>query len=58
MVTRNIGRDLVSFVYEENILVNESIFPKHVVQEYVQTPGRKHDKKRNMKVFPKMGENS
>lgn len=43
MVRRNIGSDLVNFVHEENTLVNESIFPNHVVQEYVQTPGRKHD---------------
>ena len=50
MVRRDIGRELASFVHEQTTLVNDSIFPKHAVQEYVQNPGRKHDKKEIQKI--------
>ena len=48
--------DFASFVHEETTLFNDPIFSKDAVLEYVQTPEKKHDKKRNMEVLPEKGE--
>ena len=43
--------DFASFVHEENILVNDPIFSKDAVKEYVYTPEREHDKKKKYRSF-------
>ena len=43
--------DFASFVHEENILVNDPIFSKDAVKEYVYTPEREHDKKKEIQKF-------
>ena len=48
--------DFASFVHDETTLVNDPIFSKDAVLEYVQTPEKKHDIKRNMEVLPQKGE--
>ena len=62
MVRRNLGRepclsDFASFVHKETTLVNDPIFSKNAVLEYVQTPKKKHDKKKKYGIFAtKVGE--
>ena len=56
MVRRSFGRepclsDFSSFVYEETTLVNDPIFSKDAVLEYVQTSEKKHDKKKKYESF-------
>ena len=45
----------VNFEHEETNLVNDPIFLKDAVLEYLQAFERKHDKKRNMEVFAAKG---
>ena len=56
MIRSNSGRErclsyLASFVYEETTLVNDPIFSKNAVLDYVQIPGKKHDKKQKYGNF-------
>ena len=56
VVRRNFGResrlsDFFSFAYEEATLINDHIFSKDAVKEYVQTPKRKHAKKKKHGSF-------
>ena len=51
VVRRSFGRepclsDFASFVHEETTLVNDLIFSKDALLEYVQNPEKKHDKKK------------
>ena len=60
MVRRSFGRepylsDFVSFVHEEATLVIDSDFSKDAVLEYVQTPEKKHDKKKKYGSFATKG---
>ena len=60
MVRRSFGRkpfliDFVNFVHEETTLVNDPIFSKDAVLEYVQTPVKKHDKKKKYGSFATKG---
>ena len=47
--------DFASFVHEETTLVNDPIFSKDAVLGYVQTPGKKHDKKKKYGSFATKG---
>ena len=56
VVKRNFGRepclsDFASFVHGETALVNDLIFSKDAVLEYVQTPKKKHNKKKKHGSF-------
>ena len=56
VVRRSFGRepclsDFASFVHEQTTLVNDPVFSKDVVLEYVQTPEKKHDKNKKYKSF-------
>ena len=60
VVRRNFGRepclsDFSSFVHEETTLVNDPIFSKDAVQEYVQIPERNYDKKKRYGSFATKG---
>ena len=56
VVRRSFGRepclsDFASFVHEETTLVNDPIFSKDAVLEYIQTPEKKHDKNKKYGSF-------
>ena len=56
MVRRSFGKesclsDFASFIHEETTLVNDPIFSKDAVLEYVQTSEKKHDKKKKYESF-------
>ena len=60
VVRRSFGRepclsDFASFVHEETTLVNDPIFSKDAVLEYVQTPEKKQDKKKKYGSFATKG---
>ena len=55
-VRQNSGRepclsDFASFIHEKITLVNDPIFSKDAVLEYVQTPEKKHNKKKEIWIF-------
>ena len=59
-VRKNSGRepclsDFASFVLEETTLVNDPIFSKDALLEYVQTPEKKHNKKKKFGSFATKG---
>ena len=60
VVRRSFGRetclsDFAIFVHEKTTLVNDPIFSKNAVLEYVQTPEKKHDKKKKYGSFATKG---